>query len=368
MKIAFLDAANSPYTNARIKYLVSRGHQVYYFGLPGMGRQTDPEGVTCIDIGPSPLRKVKYLRLFGNVYTIRRLSQKYKLDVLHIIGLGNCIHVPFSGRTKVVIEHIGSDVLVGPDTKYPKITRGLYKIAYRMASAVVQDSVIAQEAGIRLGAPQSNNMVIEIGVDFSLFNSSVKAGVARRRLGIAGDQKLVFSSRGFAKVYNIDTIIRSIPLVKRKFSTVKYVFCSLYRGLEEQCRQLANELHVQENTIFVGTLDNTEDLALFLRDADVVVSVPSSDSSPLSVYEAMACGTPVIISELPWYQGKFVKDRHLLAVGARNVEALAGSISDILEGRKTLDLEDAYRRVFEFINMETENSKLEGLYRRILHE
>ena len=184
MKIAFLDARNSPYTNARIKYLVSRGHQVYYFGLPGMGRQTDPEGVTCIDIGPSPLRKVKYLRLFGNVYTIRRLSQKYKLDVLHIIGLGNCIHVPFSGRTKVVIEHIGSDVLVGPDTKYPKITRGLYKVAYSMASAVVQDSVIAQEAGIRLGAPQSKDIVVHaesLGLKLGNWDRSLEKATADKQ-------------------------------------------------------------------------------------------------------------------------------------------------------------------------------------------
>ena len=36
------------------------------------------------------------------------------------------------------------------------------------------------------------------------------------------------------------------------------------------------------------------------RAADVVVSIPSSDSSPRSVWEALACGRPVVVSDLPW--------------------------------------------------------------------
>lgn len=34
--------------------------------------------------------------------------------------------------------------------------------------------------------------------------------------------------------------------------------------------------------------------------ADIVVSVPSSDSSPKSVYEAMFCKKPIVISDLEW--------------------------------------------------------------------
>ena len=109
-------------------------------------------------------------------------------------------------------------------------------------------------------------------------------------------------------------------------------------------------------------------MPFFFKDADVVVSVPSSDSSTFSVYEAMACGRPVIITELPWYHGKFVKDRDLVTVPVRNVEKLANAILDILEGRKTLDLASAYKKVFDHLNYETENQKLEALYERILEK
>jgi glycosyltransferase involved in cell wall biosynthesis len=35
--------------------------------------------------------------------------------------------------------------------------------------------------------------------------------------------------------------------------------------------------------------------------ADVVVSVPSSDGLPQSLFEAMACGTPAVLGPLPTY-------------------------------------------------------------------
>src|SRR5262249_56320154 len=34
--------------------------------------------------------------------------------------------------------------------------------------------------------------------------------------------------------------------------------------------------------------------------SDVVVSVPSSDSSPATAWEALACGRPLVVSDLPW--------------------------------------------------------------------
>ncbi len=36
------------------------------------------------------------------------------------------------------------------------------------------------------------------------------------------------------------------------------------------------------------------------RAADVCVSIPSTDSGPLSVWEALACGCPCVVSDLPW--------------------------------------------------------------------
>ena len=42
------------------------------------------------------------------------------------------------------------------------------------------------------------------------------------------------------------------------------------------------------------------ELADWYRAADVCVSIPSTDSSPISVWETLACGRPCVVSDLPW--------------------------------------------------------------------
>jgi len=103
----------------------------------------------------------------------------------------------------------------------------------------------------------------------------------------------------------------------------------------------------------------------FYRDSDVVVSVPSSDSSPRSVYEAMACGIPVIISDLEWYRNKFTAEKEVAVVPVGNIELLANKIITILKNNY-LDTEAAYQYVFENINMIKHSQKLENLYKELL--
>jgi glycosyltransferase involved in cell wall biosynthesis len=134
----------------------------------------------------------------------------------------------------------------------------------------------------------------------------------------------------------------------------------------EKFGTLIHELGIEDHLLVTGQIDHTGTMPFYCRDADVVVSVPSSDSSPASVYEAMACKTRVIISDLPWYRGKFEKDRDMIVVPARNVEKLADAIIQVLSGEKKVDIQSAYEKVFKKINYQTENGKLEKLYQRIL--
>jgi len=129
---------------------------------------------------------------------------------------------------------------------------------------------------------------------------------------------------------------------------------------------MIEEEGVKNNIVFAGFLDNESELPYYFRDADIVISVPSSDSSPRTVYEAMACGTPVIVSDLPWYHDKFTNNKDILAVPIRNTERLANAVIQILQKKIQLDLDSAYKKVFQTINMDTENQKLEELYKRLL--
>ena len=96
--------------------------------------------------------------------------------------------------------------------------------------------------------------------------------------------------------------------------------------------------------------------------------MPSSDSSPFSVYESMACLTPVIVTDLPWLYTRFIPNRHLIAVSVRNSEKLAVSIVDVINGNHFLDLHAAYHIVYNDINLYKENGKLESFYKLLLQK
>ena len=66
------------------------------------------------------------------------------------------------------------------------------------------------------------------------------------------------------------------------------------------------------------------------RAADVVVSLASSDSSPRSVWEALACGRPVVVSDLPWAREELEDGRNALLTPLEP-NAVAAALAQALE-------------------------------------
>ncbi len=73
-----------------------------------------------------------------------------------------------------------------------------------------------------------------------------------------------------------------------------------------------------------------ERMADMYRAADVCVSVTSSDSSPRSVWEAMACGCPCVLSDLPWVHELLAHEREALLVPVGDAEATAVAIETLI--------------------------------------
>jgi glycosyltransferase involved in cell wall biosynthesis len=120
--------------------------------------------------------------------------------------------------------------------------------------------------------------------------------------------------------------------------------------------------------VIVGSLDNKKELPFMYADSDIVLSIPSSDSSPLTVYEAMACHVPVIVSDIDWYKDNFISGKHLLTVPVRDEIALSQRILDILNGNKVLDLDGAGKVVLEHFDYKKENLKLVALMKNLIQK
>ena len=100
-------------------------------------------------------------------------------------------------------------------------------------------------------------------------------------MGLGPETQIILSPRNLSHNYNIDTILKAIPIVKEKLKDVVFIFIYFSNSLEHVFKTLAQHLEVENNVYFESSV-GTENISSYYIDSDLVVSIPSSDSSPSS--------------------------------------------------------------------------------------
>jgi glycosyltransferase involved in cell wall biosynthesis len=137
---------------------------------------------------------------------------------------------------------------------------------------------------------------------------------------------------------------------------------------KRQLEELITSLNLSGAVRWVGRMEPWERVADIYRLADVVVSVPTSDGTPVSILEALACAIPVITTDLPALHEWLVPGESGLMVPQRDPQALATALLQILTDEK---LADRFRRIGPTIvetraNHQLEMKKVEALYQTLL--
>ena len=143
-----------------------------------------------------------------------------------------------------------------------------------------------------LGVPKSAIRVIPAGVDTTHFSQDdVRAkGRDKPKLIMLADEQ----ARG------LQTVIRALAQLPGAELTIvggpdaRHLPRS---GPFRAAAQLATSLRVRSRVIFAGEVSDGE-LPALLRSADVMVSATAYDPTGLAAIQAMACGLPVVASEV----------------------------------------------------------------------
>jgi glycosyltransferase involved in cell wall biosynthesis len=174
-------------------------------------------------------------------------------------------------------------------------------------------------------------------------------------LGLSGGP-VVFSPRPFGPIYNIDTIVRAIPLVLTQVPAATFVLLDFmppdkFSDYKRQIKDLLRELGIKDVVRVIGGVTREEMAALY-NLAEIVVSVPSADDFAATYQEAMACGTSFVASDLPAYQGWITHERNGLLVGPRDERGLAEAIVRLLR-------HDELRQAFRQRNLKLAQERLD---------
>ncbi len=165
------------------------------------------------------------------------------------------------------------------------------------------------------------------------------------------------SLRAWEPNYNIDTLLRAWARLRSARPDAGAVLHLLGGGPDEAAlRALASSLNLGDNVRFVGRVGDAA-MVETLQRSRACVSVPSSDATSVSLLEAMACGLPVIGSELPANR-QWIDAASGLLVPARDEARLAAALLRLVDdpafaqqqGRRNRDI--AVQRASRRMHME----------------
>ena len=281
MRIAFLGDGSLGHVRRWAGYFQDQGHDVLLISFE------DVNG--C----PFPARRIRKLlptNLAG--YTAALGAVKKELasfgpDIVNAIYVGGYGFIGAqSGYRPLVVSAIGSDMLVDYPSSF--VHRLQIEYALKRAALVTTDAESLSDAVVHAGVEPSRIVEIYFGIDPSVFN--------REKLTGRGDGPLrIVSTRNLYPVYRIDTLLAAYAGLSGKVDA-RLIICG--DGPERAAlEKRAKELGIGDSVTFAGRIDPAG-IAAELKQADIYISTSRSDSTSVSLLEAMACGAVPIVTDL----------------------------------------------------------------------
>jgi glycosyltransferase involved in cell wall biosynthesis len=110
-------------------------------------------------------------------------------------------------------------------------------------------------------------------------------------------RKYLLCNRKHEKIYGWELLLNALKIVIQKNPNIYLL--SLGTGSEtNHLKEIANRLDIFKNIYWLGDIPN-DLVPLYLNLSDLYISPSISDGTSLSLQEAMACETPIIVYNIP---------------------------------------------------------------------
>lgn len=168
-------------------------------------------------------------------------------------------------------------------------------------------------------------------------------------------QKIVFSNRLHSPLYRIDEVIKAFANFVSKPQFEDWLLVVAATGKEKEFQQLSQSLGIKDKVKFVGWLSQKENAEYYAK-SKIYISLPKSDSFPISLMEAMSGECIPVISDLPAYKGIMKKGENALILSDEEI-AKADYIEQALALDNKIILSRNKAFVEDYANIERNKAK-----------
>lgn len=310
------------YVGQIAKHLAAIGYQVDVFtrrDRPDLPEQvTWHHGVRIIHVPAGPARAVPKEQLLPHMkafthFMLSFIQQEKTYDLIHANfwmsawvarEIKQQLSIPF-----VVTFHALGKIRrrhQGPADQFPDQRFTIEETVAQAADCIVAECPQDRDDLIQLySADPAKIQIVPCGVDPTEF-WSIEKEQARRTLGLPLDQRLVLQLGRLVPRKGVDTAIRGVAALNHQAGLDAHLLVvggnspqpdpSLTPELG-RLQSLAQHLKIDHRVTFVGQRDR-EVLKYYYSAADIFVTTPWYEPFGITPLEAMACGTPVVGSNV----------------------------------------------------------------------
>jgi glycosyltransferase involved in cell wall biosynthesis len=291
--ILYFSKDYSPHDHRFLAALAGTEHRVCYLRLERGPRQTEDRPV------PYRIREIQWAggrrpaglgdgpRLLRD---LRRVLRELKPDLIHVGPIQTCgLLAALTGFRPQLVMSWGFDLMQDADRS--AAWRWATRYVLRRAAFFTSDCEAARRKAVAFGVPQERTVVFPWGVDLDHFKPPD---------GSAGKQENRFTllcNRSWEPRYGVDVLARAFVTAARRRPDLQLLL--LGGGSQGALiRQLLERGGVSEQVTFAGQVPQA-DLPRDYHMADLYISPSHVDGSSVSLMEALACGLPCLVSDIP---------------------------------------------------------------------
>ncbi len=240
------------------------------------------------------------------------------------------------------------------------------RISLGLASQVVVNTIGYAKGSAFLRRYMSKMRAIPTPVELIAPDQpDVEAICQKARIGEG--QRIIGMVARLAAEKGVEYLVEALPEVMKTHPSARVLHVGQYQnvlGEEEYARKLAPLIQaLGEHWTFLGILPPAELTAFYqLCELTVLPSTNSTESFGIVQVESMACGTPVVASDIPGVREPVKLTGMGCLAAPADAQALALAINDIL------DHADAYRGDVEAVKKQFSSAHIAEQYEQLFHE
>ena len=325
MKIIYFSYGYSPHDHRFLSGLAKTVHKVFFVQLTKAKNDNLPAEINLVDWDGGE-HEFRWRDVPSYVRSLNRVIAKIQPDVLHAGPIQTVGLIAVLTKFKpLLMMSWGFDLM--EDVYRNKWWEFITYFVLRRSTFFTSDAQITREKAIKYGMNPKKTVVFPWGVDLEHFSPIIDYRSPNTEFTL-------FCNRSWEPRYGVDVLAKAFAKVA---STKPNLRLNLLAGGSQEAviRQILEKNGAIEQVQFKGYIPQ-KDLPHYYNGADVYISPSHVDGSSVSLMEAMACGLPCLVSDIPANKEWVQEEKNGWLFKDSDHEDLAEKILNAIEARENL--------------------------------